>query len=81
MCGVVRRRLEQADLQRRVQGCLGYLSSLAALLNERDLNGPWEAVGPMLKDYLASPGREFEWEVRRKRERLLQVTDHSEAQA
>jgi hypothetical protein len=68
---VVRRRLEQADLERRVQGCLGYLSSLAALLDERELEGTWEAIGPILERYLASRGREFEDEVQSKRERFL----------
>ncbi len=72
--GVVRRRLLQATEERLVQGLQGYLSSWAALRDGRHLDRTLEAVRPILERYLASRGRSFAGEVRRKRARLMSVT-------
>jgi len=74
VCGIVRRRLVQAREERVIQGLQSYLTSWAALRDHGELEGTMEAVGPILARYLASRGRSFQSEVRRKRARLLSVT-------
>jgi hypothetical protein len=74
MCGVVRKRLVQAAEERIVQGLQGYLSSWAALRGTRHLGVTLEAARPVLERYIASRGRTFEGEVRRKRARFMSVT-------
>ncbi len=74
VCGVVRQRLVQAREERVVQGLQGYLTSWAALREHEQLDRTMEAVGPILERYLASRGRTFQSEVRRKRARLLSIS-------
>ena len=65
-----------------IRGLQGYLTSWAALWDLQALDGTMEAVAPILERYLASRGRTFQGEVRRKRARLLSVTaflDNEEA--
>lgn len=73
-CGVVRRRLVQAAEARVVQGLQGYLSSWAALRDRHELRATMEAAAPIVERYLASRGRTFAAEVRRKQARLMSVT-------
>jgi hypothetical protein len=72
--GVVRRRLEEADELRLVQGLQGYVSSLAARRDRMDLDDAMEDFGTVLRRYLDSRGRQFASEVRRKQARHLGVT-------
>jgi hypothetical protein len=74
ICGVVRRRLVQATEERIVQGLQGYLTSWAALRGTRLLGVTLEAARPVVERYMASRGRTFEAEVRRKHARLMSVT-------
>lgn len=74
-CGVVRRRIAEAAEARIVSGLQGYVTSWAALRESYGLHTTMEAVGPILDRYLAQRGRTFEAEVRRKRARLLSVTE------
>jgi hypothetical protein len=72
--GVVRRRLEEADELRLVQGLQGYVSSLAARRNRVDLEDALEDFGTVMRRYLDQRGREFTAEVKRKQARQLGVT-------
>jgi hypothetical protein len=74
MTGVVRRRLEEASEARLLQGLQGYATSLAARRDRQQLVEAMEDFGTLVSDYLASRGREFAEEVRRKRARQLGVT-------
>jgi hypothetical protein len=74
-CGVVRRRIAEAAEARIVSGLQGYVTSWAAMRESYGLRPTIEAVGPILARYLAQRGRTFEAEVRRKRARLLSVTE------
>jgi hypothetical protein len=74
-CGVVRRRIVEAAEGRIISGLQGYVTSWAALRESYGLRTTMEAVGPILDRYLAQRGRTFEAEVRRKRARLLSVTE------
>jgi hypothetical protein len=71
---VVRGRLAQAEELRLVQGALGYLTSWAALANGRELDATLEAIRPILTRYLESKGSTFRDEVKRKRDRRLEVS-------
>jgi len=72
---VVRRRLAEAEELRLVQGGLGYLTSWAALRGHGELDGTLEAIRPVLTRYLESRDTTFRDEVRRKRERRLDVSE------
>jgi hypothetical protein len=72
--GVVRRRLEQATLQRIVQGLWGYVTSLAALRDRPELEGALVELRGQLERYTESKNRSFRAEVARKRARQLGVT-------
>jgi len=74
MTGVVRRRLQEADELRLVQGFQGYASSLAARRDRLELGDAMEDFGTLLQRYLESRGREFTQEVARKQSRQLGVT-------
>lgn len=74
MTGVVRRRLEEATELRLLQGLQGYATSLAARRHRRQLAEAMEDFGMLVGDYLASRGRAFTEEVRRKQGRHLGVT-------
>jgi hypothetical protein len=74
MTGVVRRRLQEADELRLVQGFQGYASSLAARRDRLELGDAMEDFGTLLRRYLESRGREFTKEVARKQSRQLGVT-------
>jgi hypothetical protein len=58
MTGVVRRRLQEADELRLVQGFQGYASSLAARRDRLELGDAMEDFGTLLRRYLESRGRE-----------------------
>jgi len=72
--GVVRRRLEQATLQRIVQGLWGYVTSLAALLDRPELEDALLELRRQLEHYMTAKDRSFQAEVSRKRARRLAVT-------
>lgn len=72
--GVVRRRLEQATLQRIVQGLWGYVTSLAALRDRPDLEDALLELRIQLERYMTTKARSFRAEVSRKRARSLGVT-------
>src|SRR5262249_57201029 len=72
--GVVRRRLEQATLQRIVQGLWGYVTSLAALLDRVELEDALHELRSQLEHYMAVKEHSFRAEVSRKRARRLAVT-------
>src|SRR5262249_10671188 len=72
--GVVRRRLEQANLQRIVQGLWGYVTSLAALRERPELGDALQELRRQLEHYMATKERSFQVEVSRKRARWLGVT-------
>jgi hypothetical protein len=76
MTGVVRRRLQEADELRLVQGFQGYASSLAARRDHLELGDAMEDFGTLLQRYLESRGREFTKEVARKQSRQLGVTTY-----
>lgn len=78
---VVRGRLAQAEELRLVQGALGYLTSWAALANARELDAAMEAIRPILVRYLESKGSTFRDEVKRKRDRRLEVSAPGEESA
>jgi hypothetical protein len=73
-CGVVRRRLIQATEERIIQGLQGYLTSWAALRGTQHLAITLTSLSPVIDRYLASRGRTFESDVRRKRVRRMSVT-------
>jgi hypothetical protein len=73
-CGVIRRRVGEADQLQLVQGLGGYATSLAALEGWSGLQETLERVGPILARYLDSRGRTWEAEVARKRARRMSVT-------
>src|SRR5262249_5594277 len=72
--GVVRRRLEQATLERIVQGLWGYVTSLAALRDRPELEDALLELRSQLEHYMATKERSFHAEVSRKRTRRLGVT-------
>ena len=72
--GVVRCRLEQATLQRIVQGLWGYVTSLAALRDRLQLEDALHELRTQLEHYMATKERSFQAEVSRKRARRLGVT-------
>ena len=72
--GVVRRRLEQATLERIVQGLWGYVTSLAALRNRPELEDALLDLREQLVHYMTARERSFGAEVARKRARRLGVT-------
>lgn len=72
--GVVRRRLEQATLQRIVQGLWGYVTSLAALRDRPELEDALLELRWQLEQYMATKEHSFRAEVSRKRARRLGVT-------
>jgi len=72
--GVVRRRLVQASELRLLQGFHGYATSLAALRHQPERHEALADIGRLLDQYLASRGRRFEGEVRRKQDRQMFVT-------
>lgn len=74
MTGVVRRRLEEADELKLLQGLQGYATSLAARRDHQQLGDALEDFGTLVSRYLASRGRQFSEEVRRKQARQLGVT-------
>ena len=74
MTGVVRRRLEEANELRLLQGLQGYATSLAARRDRQQLAEAMEDFGTLVSDYLASRGRAFTEEVRRKQAQQLGVT-------
>jgi hypothetical protein len=71
--GVVRRRIEEADEQRLLQGFQGYATSLAARRDQQQLGEVMEDFGTIVRRYLAAKGREFTEEVKRKQARQLAV--------
>jgi hypothetical protein len=71
---VVRRRLEQATLQRIVQGLWGYVTSLAALCDRSELEDALLELRSQLELYMATKERSFRAEVLHKRARRLAVT-------
>jgi hypothetical protein len=71
--GVVRRRLEEADEYRLLQGFQGYATSLAARRDQSELGEAMEDFGTIVRRYLAAKGREFTQEVKRKQARHLSV--------
>jgi hypothetical protein len=78
---LVRGRLAQAEELRLVQGGLGYLTSWAALRNHHEIDSTLEAIRPILVRYLESRGSTFRDEVKRKRDRRLEVSDPGEESA
>ena len=72
--GVVRRRLEQATLERIVQGLWGYVTTLAVLCDRPELEDALLEVRRHLELYIAAKQRSFRAEVARKRARRLRVT-------
>jgi hypothetical protein len=70
---VVRRRLEEADEYRLLQGFQGYATSLAARRDQSELGEAMEDFGTIVRRYLAAKGREFTQEVKRKQARHLSV--------
>ena len=72
--GVVRRRLEQATLERILQGLWGYVTSLAALRDRLELEDALLDLRRQLGNYTATKGRSFTAEVLRKRAKRLAVT-------
>lgn len=74
MTGVVRRRVEEAEELKLLQGLQGYATSLAARRDRQELGDAMEDFGSLLSGYLASQGRGFTDEVRRKQARQLGVT-------
>jgi hypothetical protein len=72
--GVVRRRLEQATLERIVQGLWGYVTSLAALRDRPELEDALLDLRGQLASYMIARQRSFRAEVARKRGRRLGVT-------
>jgi hypothetical protein len=72
--GAVRKRLLQASELRLLQGLQGYATSLAALRNRPARGEALEDIGHLVDRYLASRGRQFEGEVRRKQQRQMTVT-------
>jgi hypothetical protein len=76
--GVVRRRIEQATLERIVMGLWGYVTSLAALRDRPELEDALRELRRQLELYIASRNRSFRAEVVRKRLRHLSVSEWSE---
>src|SRR5262249_17309753 len=74
MTGVVRRRLEEATELKLLQGLQGYATSLAARRDRQQLGDAMEDCGALVSADLASRGRGFTDEVRRKQRRQLGVT-------
>jgi len=74
MTGVVRRRLEEANELKLQEGFQGYATSLAARRDHKDLGDAMDDFGTLVRSYLASRGRGFTEEVRRKQSRQLSVT-------
>jgi hypothetical protein len=74
MTGVVRRRLEEANELRLLQGLQGYATSLAARRDRQELGDALEDFERLVSRYLESRGRRFTEEVKRKRARQLGVT-------
>lgn len=72
--GVVRRRLDQATLERIVQGLWGYVTSLAALRDCSELDDALLELRRQLEHYMTTKERSFQAEVLRKRARRLAVT-------
>ena len=70
----MRRRLEQATLQRIVQGVWGYVTSLAALRDRPELDDALLELRRQLGQYMTTKDRSFRTEVARKRARRLGVT-------
>ena len=70
----MRRRLEQATLQRIVQGVWGYVTSLAALRDRPELEDALLELRIQLERYMTTKERSFGAEVSRKRTRMLGVT-------
>jgi hypothetical protein len=77
--GVVRRRIEQATLERIVQGLWGYVTSLAALRELRELEAAVNEVRCQVERYIAARDRSFVAEVARKRARHLRVLEPESA--
>ena len=78
---VVRRRLQEAEEQRLIQGGLGYLTSWAALRGHRELDATMEAIKPILVRYLESRESTFRDEVKRKIDRRLDVSQPEDSAA
>jgi hypothetical protein len=70
---VVRRRLEEADEYRLLQGFQGYATSLAARRDHPELGDAMEDFGTIVQRYLAAKSRQFTEEVKRKQVRHLSV--------
>jgi hypothetical protein len=74
MTGVVRRRLEEANELKLLQGLQGYATSLAARRDRQQLGEAMDDFGTLVSSYLAARGRRFTDEVKRKQARQLGVT-------
>ncbi|MBO0687724.1 MAG: hypothetical protein J2P45_31635 [Candidatus Dormibacteraeota bacterium] len=72
--GAVRRRLQQASLQRIVLGLWGYLTALGALRQRPDLEASIAELRRQLERHMEERDRSFPAEVARKRARYLGVT-------
>jgi hypothetical protein len=68
---LVRVRRRGRDRERLIAGVAGYTSSLAALEDQDELDEVLEELPPAVNGYLATRGRSFRGDVRRKRELLL----------
>jgi hypothetical protein len=75
--GAVRRRIEQATLERIVMGLWGYVTSLAALRDRPELEDALRELRCQLERYIDSRDRSFRAEVVRKRLRHLAVSEWS----
>ena len=74
MTGVGRRRLEEANELKLLQGLQGYATSLAAQRDRQLLADALEDFGTLITRYLASRDRKFTDEVRHKQARQLGVS-------
>jgi hypothetical protein len=73
MTGVIRRRIEQANELKLVQGLQGYATSLAAVRGQEQREEAWADIRTLTFEYHAGKGLVFEDEVTRKRARQLRV--------
>jgi hypothetical protein len=78
--GVIRRRLAEANEEMTVRGLQGYLTSWAAIRGYEELGTVLRALGPRVGRYLKDLDRTFRDEVRRKRARMLLVTDEEDGE-
>jgi hypothetical protein len=72
---VIRQRLQDAEEEQLIQGAQGYISSWAALCGHGELDKALEAIRPILVRYLERKGSTFRDEVKRKRDRRLEVSE------